>query len=387
MKIKNGWKYIFVLLLMSVLFLFAGCWNYREIESLSIVSGFAIDAGQQGNKYHCTFELADMSKGSREGGAESKLIEAEGNSIFDCARNAIQKSKNRLYFSDCKIVIINKDLAGEGIHSLLDWMSRDAEVRITMDLLISKQNTAKEILAQKAITDKIVSYEIANMLANSASVLAKNPVIKIYQANNMLNGKGISLILPAVEVEQIGETKNLELDGTAIFKEDKLIGFLDSKESKALLFIKNMINGGLMLTNLDSDMPDITLEVFDSHTKVTPVFSGDTVLIDISFDVEAGVAEDQSETGYVSEEGIKKIEEAACQTLKENVTRLIDKMQKQYDSDIFGFGSLVYQNNYKFWEQNGSNWDAIFKNLPVEVSAEVHITSTAFQKSNNKVGE
>lgn len=140
------------ILLISI-FLFVGCWNYREVDDINIVAGTAIDKGIH-KEYMISIEILESSIG-KESPTTSKLIVAEGESIFDAVRNAIAISGKKLYWSHNKILILSKEVAQEGITEVIDWFLRDVETRSDVYILVSKGTSAKEILEKKQKDEKI----------------------------------------------------------------------------------------------------------------------------------------------------------------------------------------------------------------------------------------
>lgn len=128
---KKSGKFLAAFLILCLVFLLTGCWNYHEIETLQVVAGIAVDPGQHGYKYHLTFECVKLSSAGQPGksGPQPVLLEADGNSIFDAVRNTLSESDKKLYFSQCKIVIISREIAKSGLKGLTDWFLRDAEPR------------------------------------------------------------------------------------------------------------------------------------------------------------------------------------------------------------------------------------------------------------------
>jgi len=375
-----------VTLIFSMVFL-TGCWNYREIDTMNIVSGLAIDKGEQGLKYHLTFEVLDLSSTPAQGATKTKQLESEGDTVFDAVRNIVKSSQKKLFFSDCKAIVISSDLAKEGLSPILDWFNRDAEPRITLDLIISKDKTAADILKSETSQDEIASYKISNMLDHDISFLGKDPEIELYQAYNLLGGKGVSLILPSIKTSILKSGNTLDLAGTAMFKKDKLIGFLDNDESKFLLFVKDKISGGILLANIDSSENNISLEIVNSQTKVTPVISNDKVTIKIDIKTKVAMGEDNTGGDKLTETAIQDIQKNAEKQLIAGVKGIIEKVEKEYDSDIFGFGTSVFQSNPGFWKKIEPDWDKIFSTLKCQISAQIKIENTATAKIKEEGGD
>lgn len=375
----------FSILVFSMLFL-TGCWNYREVDTLGIVAGLAIDKGEQGSKYHVTFEVLDLSGGSKSP-AKPKLLETEGDTVFDAVRNAIKISDKKLFFSDCKLVILSSDLAADGIQPVLDWFARDTEPRLTLNLIISKEKTAAEILSLQNSGDDIASFKIADMIDHNMSFLGQSPKVELYQAYNKLEGKGVSLVLPSVKVDTEKSGKFLNLAGTSVFKKDKLLGFLDNGDSKFFLFATGKVKGGLFLTKVDSSDTNVSLEISGSETKITPVLSNGKLSMKIDITLKAAMGEDNTGGGKLPENAIEVIQKSAEKQLVEGVSGIIKRVQKEYDSDIFGFGTLVYQTDPNFWKEIEPEWDKIFASLKCDVTAKVEIENTATAKIKEKGSE
>ena len=367
-----------------------GCWNYRELETLAVVTGVAVDKGVNSTGYHLSVEILDTSgDGGGDGGGQnaikSKIIETDGDTIFDAVRNAVKKSDKKLYFSDCKAVIISKQLAGEGIAPILDWLSRDSELRLTLAMFISKENTAKDVLKQQSPTNAITAYSLDKIGANDPQFLSKAPYMQLYQVNNTLGSKGSSLALPALSIAQNQDGRLPQLDGTAVFQKDKLLGFLDSEESKYLLFTKNQVKGGLFVFNESPAVSKITLEIEKSETAVS-VIKGEVPKIRVAVKMDTALGEMETSSDFETEDGIEKLQKDASASLTADIRRLITKVQNQYGSDILGFGTTVYKNDPRYWKKIEPQWDELFKSLEVDVSAEVTIKNTALIKKNIKVG-
>lgn len=375
---KNLKIILSVLLSVSILFL-SGCWNYREIDKMLIIAGMGIDVGRDGKGYHITFDTIDMTGGrikNSKSSMESKTIESDGDTLFDAIRNVIRVSGKRLTANDMKIVVISPEIARSGILPIIDYFNRDAEFSRSIDFFVSKEKTASEIIKSKPISSTINSYEIHDMITADKKSLAKEPLSRLYEVNNMLGGEGISLITPAITLSQ-NNNDTSELSGTAVFKKDKLLGFLESDESKYLMFIKGKVKRGVLVLDKSDGIQDITLEIFKSKTDLKPEMLNGKVNMKINIQVEATLDENGSNVDYSKQNDFEKLEKMGEQTIKNHIVQIITKVQKEYDSDIFGFGSTIYRQEYETWNELKPNWDEEFKTLQYEINVKVRITNSA----------
>jgi len=358
-------------------FLLSGCWNYREIDDLGIVAGVAIDEGFE-KKYKFTIEVVYVS-GGIESKVSSRVVSIEGNSVFEASRNAIAVTGKRLYWSHSKVLVVSKKIAEKGITKIVDWFIRDAETRSDAFILISNGETAHEIFDGVPMTEEIVSFELEETLLNN-SHLSKAPKIKIWQFANCLAGEGISPKAPAIQIEKVMDKIIPIITGTAIFKGDKLVGFIDGEETKYFLFIVDEVKGGVLTYEESEKREDgiIALEIFDNKTRIKPVVSGNDVEIDIKLKTVAAINEiSLIDVNFVNREEWRKLEAKIGKMLENNIKETIEKMQQQYSSDIFGFGKKVYEDNQKVWNSIGDRWDEVFQNLKVNIKADVSIKNSA----------
>lgn len=365
--------------------LFSGCWNYREVEKLAIVSGMAFD--KNGDNYSVTTEIVEVS-GGRESKIKTSLITSEGVTIFDALRKSIKKAGKRLYFSHAEIIILSREVAEEGILPVLDWVSRDAEPRYMLHFLISKEKTAKDILKQKPITMDVLSFELDDMLKSQKS-LSVAPDIEEWQFINDLTTMGISATLPTVNITTDSDKLTPEIMGTGIFKQDKLVGFLDGEETKIMLFVKDKIKGGLLVKKeyKGSSVTNISLEIHNNKTHVKPHFANGKITMEINTNTDVALAENGGRENYIEEPARTKLKIDYEAMLQNNIKDLVKKMQGQYDSDIFGFGKAVKLNMPALWKQIEPKWEQIYKNVEVKVHSTINIKNSALLSKPIKAGD
>jgi spore germination protein KC len=364
------------LLILLNAILASGCWNYREVDKLAIVAGAAIDKGENG-LYTITVEIVKIGTG-KETKSSSEMITMEGKTIFDAVRNGILSSKKRFYWSHAKVVILSKEIASEGVIKVLDWFNRDSEARPDIRILISKEASAKEIFTSQGTTEEIKSFLLDDSIKNQMS-LSKAPINDNFQFVSDLQAEGLSAITPSVTLKQIDGKMFPHITGAAIFKSDKLIGFLNDEETKDLLFIRNMVKGGILTegTQENGITTPVSLEIFNSKTQVKPVVDGMNIEIHLNIDTTVAIDEIGGTENLIDDEGRLRLEQNAEKSLKKQIESLIKKVQSEYAVDIFGFGAKLREDKNDVWKDVSSNWEEKFRNLEVNVTIKVHIRNSA----------
>jgi spore germination protein KC len=371
-------KSLCLLLIMLLTLSLFGCWNYRGLNQMAAVVGIAVDKNPAGDVYELTFEVVDLAASSKEKGPSAKIIESEGKTIFEAVRNAKRKMANKLYFGEAQVVVISEDIArSEDLGAIIDWFMRDGECRETMCLIISQEETARAILSIEGIDKAIVSTELRAIIKSDKKVTASTAYVEMYEAFSALNAKGKSLALPAFHnVINDGEPAS-ELNGIAVFKGERLVGYLTPEESKYYLFIVNEMQGGVLALSAGGQEDDATLEISRNTTKRSYAYQDGKLKVTIKTDTVVYLGELMVPGNALDKELIAALEDAAETQLEQKIMEVVRKVQFEYDSDIFGFGNMVYKRDPRLWNQLGDTWNEQFQSMEVEVYSDIHIVNTA----------
>lgn len=375
---KQRRRILLVLETILIIALCTGCWNYREIEKNTIVSGIAIDKGTAGYKYHLTYEVLHFPGGNDQS-VRADLLESDGDLIFEAIRKAMMETDQKLYFSNCNIVILSKEIAKEGLAPLTDFFLRDAEPRITLQFAVSDEDTAEKILSNQTKTNEPASFKIYKMMQESQNVLGHILSIPLYEVYNTLNSENQDLTLPNIRLVKIAENLEPQLTTNVIFHQGKMVGYMPEDDNLFYLILKNKVKSGILPISVSSNEKNVSLEILKCDTKLEPNVCGNNVTMKIQVELLAGIGEKSSlqENDIAGNKELKKIERAASKTLKDGLTNLIYDIQNDYGTDILGFGNKINQDRHADWEKLSKNWDQTFKKVKCEITADVKINGTA----------
>jgi spore germination protein KC len=383
-------KILITLILLLCLPGISGCWNYTEVEDMSIVAGVAIDKNKPDGKILLTAETVDTQGGGQEaqsgGHATSQLTTLTGNTMFDIVRKMITKADNKLFWSHAKAIIISEEFAREGIVKVLDWYSRDTETRADVFIFISNEKNAGDVLKLSSVKKSVLSFDLGQMMDFQRHV-STFPVVDIWDFFDNLEATGRNAIAPIVYVEGEGQERNERVNGTAIFLRDKMVGTLSGEESKYMLFASNKIQGGILAVEDEKGQPAYSLEIFSNKTKVKPMWVNGRIQIQISPETHTGLDEVMTMNGFPDFERKKTIEKLAEQQLQKNMLAVIHKVQREYHSDVFGFGGIIRNSMPKAWEKLSKDWPQEFSELEVVVKPKVIVETSAKTSRSIKVGD
>ena len=129
------------IMILIILFLLSGCWNYRELNNCAIVTGIAVDYSE--NNYIVSLLFSNSTKDN----SKVSILTEKGNSISEAIKKIGLEVPKEIYLSHLSYVIISDKIAKENITPVLDFLLREPESNQNFNLVISKDYDAKEILS------------------------------------------------------------------------------------------------------------------------------------------------------------------------------------------------------------------------------------------------
>ncbi|KAA1190301.1 Ger(x)C family spore germination protein [Paenibacillus sp. B2(2019)] len=381
----NKWKRM-VLAIVSLIVLMStvGCWNYIEIEDMSIVAGVAIDKGASDGKLLVTAEIVDTKEGSKSSQAGFKMLSLTGETMFDIVRGMISITGKKLFWSHSKAIILSEEIAREGVINIIDWYNRDTETRSDVYIFVSKEKTAQEIINLSSLTESIMAYALAQQMRFENSV-STAPVVEIWDFIDKLEASGEYAIAPLIYIHETNKIKNARVSGAAIFSMDKMIGTISGEETKYMLFANNQIKGGVLAVNDKNGKPAFSLEILSNRTKVKPVWVEGKLQMQINTLTHTGLDEVKAPEEFTNRDSKKVIEKRAGEELQKAILSVIHRVQKDYHADIFGFGELLHEQMPQTWKKIEKDWGKEFSEVEVVVNSEVIIDSSAQTSRSIKI--
>ena len=380
-------KALRVIALCLMPLLLTGCWSYKSLGEISIVLGMSIDKASPDSDFIVSIEVADLTKSPKQGSPGSKQVEASGKTIFEAVRDTKRRLESRPYLGNMQIVAVGEHMAREtGIKGVVDWTLRDAETRETINMLVFRGGDAMSMFKSEGTDQVLVSLAADSIITNDNNITASLAHKDLFLVYDILYGRGKSLTLPAFHIVENAGAKVIEADGTAAFKEDKLVGFLSAEESKYFLIASGECHGGILaLAMKGPGKPDTSLEISSSSVKSSFTNDGGKLAFKIETETDVYLAETMADIDVMKEDQIKALEEEAGKRLELEINALIKRVQTELKTDIFGFGHIIHQRDLALWRQVENQWDTVFETLPISVSCKVNIKNTAYITSKEDI--
>ena len=356
--------------LFSIIF-FSGCSNIEQLDDKMMIYGVGVD--KVGNTFDLTIQQFSIT-GSTEKEEGAQVVKAQGNSLMDAFSDlSLQTGKTPMY-SQNLILAIGEDTAYGGINDILDFFVRYYESRPTVKVIVVK-GKAESVLNFKK-DDKLVMAKDIMSIAESERINSKVMSSSIFQfvgdLKNITSDPNASII----SVEKQNEDEILVANGTAIFKDDKLAGIIDTSSTRGALIINNRLNSGTEVINVES-VGKVSYSLEKSKSKIKFNLENDIPVYNIDIAVKTNV--------YEIERDIKKplpdnafdlMEIALADRIKAIANQAIYKSVFEYNSDIFGFGQIALKSNKNYFKTIEDKWDQTMKEAKYNINVSVKIDNT-----------
>ncbi|CQR70687.1 Spore germination protein B3 precursor [Sporomusa ovata DSM 2662] len=369
-----------------------GCWNRRELNTLGIVGLVGVDADNDGIK--TTFEIINPKKTTQSGGEQAepvKYVQATGRTVAETFRKAPLRFDRKLFVAHAKGFLFSEELARNGLAENLDMILRDHEARISMHLVIVKDVSAADGMTIASGINIIPSSYLEDIL-RQYKVHAKSVDSKVINFLKTYSGNGINpvvTVLQKVKKARIGTGKSEEYElspeGAAVFKKDRLVGFLNGEETRGYNWVIGEVHSGIVVSPTPNSNGTSSVEIVKAVSKNEVEVSGNDIKIKVKISMTGMLDEETANVEITDQAVIAMLEQATSQSIKQEVEHTLLKVQTEYKSDIFGFGQLVHRKYPQEWKNMQDSWDDLFSQATIEVETQTKITKTG--KSADPVQE
>lgn len=397
-------RFRFLTIMMAIVFLVTGCWGRQEIEDSAFIMQFSIDLHPDDDlivtaQVAVPKRLASPSDGSSDA-PPFYVASTRVATIHQAFREQGAQHSRPGLRAHATSIIIGEELARQGVSDIADFLIRDRETRLTARVYVA-DGDARTILSV-APTQNANAWEFVQQLADNAAQRGTAPRMRLHEVELARTRPGEDLILPRLALvptstepiqsldgliaEQASPTGfvqpgyTFEARGAAVFREDRMVGWLSDQEVRGVLWVRGLGLGNtiveLQMEN-ENESYQVNAQPYERSAKVRPDFAdGQLQKIDVQVTVEASVTEIMGAAPAMTWELLEEIGAKLSQTIQNEIEEAV-QVAKVYEADIFSFGEVVRQNiSHDDWQQLAPRWREVWIRLPVEVRVEATIRRT-----------
>ncbi|KPV58845.1 hypothetical protein QJ48_14400 [Paenibacillus sp. A3] len=387
---------IWILCCLILLSSLTGCWSRRELNDISIVVGIGID--KQDNDYLLSAQVvipeAVASKQGTGGGVPTAILQSAAPTMVEAIRKMIKTSPRYFYLSHLRVLVISEQVAREGIQDILDFFSRDSELRADFYILLAKGQRAEDILSVITRLEKSQATKLFKSLewnrrltGETANVFLDELLADLISTGKMAVLSGVEILGNKKQAEQIkniqksADYAHFKMSSIGVFKDDKLVGWLNESESRSFNYITGKIRGSVeRVACPKKDTLDLRVNRIRSKIKANVVKGKPQGRVDLF--LEADVSEVNCVIDLDKPESLQTLGKKLAEKLQASLKQVVRKAQKTYGADIFGFGNAIHRANSIAWKKLSKNWKKEFVKMPVTISVHVKVRRTGTQSNS-----
>ncbi|KZL89058.1 Ger(x)C family spore germination protein [Clostridium magnum] len=377
-----------LILIIITMQLFTGCTDVIEVNNIAIVAGVGLDKTDDGQIIFTLLipvtratGFGGLMAGGTSAEKESRIsISEKGYGIMDAYREIEKKLSRKIFLSQNKAIFIGEKLAREGISEVIDFFYRHPESHLKASMFFV-EGQASEMLSMKSLLERSI---VEKFIKSEKLEVGMRTSLKDFL--NMMTEEGVEPVGAKVKPKQLEVTKDPKkasgIEGAAVFNKNKLIGWISGEETRGALWLRNEIKRGVVTTNISDEKKGgkLAVEIIKAKTKVKPILKGSEVEMEVKVYTEGSIYENSSNLDLSNSEEIHFVEGRVSEDIKEKIQLALEKTQKQLKSDILGFGTAVYREYPKEWNNYyKKNWDEEFPKVKVKVTCDVRIVDVGLQ--------
>lgn len=400
MKQRRKWV---PLILLAVLL--TGCWDRIQLEDQYYIVKLGLDQADDGQILVSAQVAATayLGTGVLEGSSEATeattacyTLTTVAGTITHAIHRLNGSSTRSLTLKHLGAVIIGEKLGREGIEPYVMELWRQAPARSTALIAQMRQGTARRLLEECQPQGELNVARVPEGVLLQQKRYHLAPPVRLHHVVSRIAAPGGDAYMPSVAINP-GRTGSLEdfadgrqsalagevprlggnpwdFVGTAIYRQDRLAGFLTADETQMLLALRGEM-GKAYISFPDPAHPNrlVTMRFQQENLpqyrtflqKGKPRVRGRLLF-------EGELLATPGGTDYVPAESRVKLEQAAVRMADQTIRTLLTKL-REWGADPVGFGHK-FRNQFADWPAwVAYDWRSHIPDLEVDVTTEMRI--------------
>jgi spore germination protein KC len=219
--------------------------------------------------------------------------------------------------------------------------------------------------------EKIPSTNISKLVEGHAAATSQTRIVRLRDFASRLMSKTTAPVVPMIGVIRENGQKALKIDGTAVFKDGKMVGEMNDNESRGLLWVLGEVKSGIVKVKA-SETSTADIEIIRASGKMEPEIKNGKVTIKVKINEEGNIGEETGDENLSMPPAVESLERKTSEAIRSEVMEAVAKAQ-QLNADVFGFGDAVHRRYPKQWKDMEKKWDEIFPGIAAEVNVQSKI--------------
>ena len=359
-------KFVLIIITLFILLISSGCYNYKEINDMAIVSSIGIDKDNKNDKYIVSAQIMNSKESEDSEDSQITVYTKEGDTIHEALRNITLKSPRKLYGNHLSKIVLSEEVAKEGIDNILDIFNRITEVRNEFIITIVKEDKASDVLKVLTTTESIPAEYVKLSLKIADKTSGLTYATKLDEFISLYLKKGIDPVVPVLKIdkkEKKGTTINnitttnpiskIVIEDLAVTNKGKLETYLKNEEIIGYNFLRNQIQKMIIPVKCDDENNYASILILKNKTKSNAAKKDNKYIINFNINSEAIITEYNCKKDLTDEKVIKELEKDTKKKIKRYIKKSLNK-QKETKGKFLGLERIIYLDYPKYKNEDYS---------------------------------
>lgn len=370
-----------LLIILTILIMCTGCWNYKELTELGIVSAMAIS--KKDDNYIIDLQLVNIVEAGDKGVPESPItiMSGEGKTIADAIRSINMKTSKVFFSSNMEYMIIDKSVTNENLSEVLDFLARDTKLSLNFLIVTATNDDPKDVLAALSQFNLNPASNVSELIRRSEGRYGASHSITFKDYLKEYLDKGITPVYPNIHLvgnvtdaednETLKESDNndyVEIYNLVSFDKEGNIINLGEEESFGYNFLTNHIKNGTITSTCEDN--HFTVQTLKSKIGFDELKNNK---LKVKGEVEAEVFFYGCKENLNNEKTLDKLSKQTKETITNYIKKTIE-LAKKSKTDFIGIGNWIYKNEPNYFDFNKKDWDTEgLNNIEIDYDIEVRL--------------
>ena len=359
-------KIVLIIITLFILLISSGCYNYKEINNMAIVSSIGIDKDNKNDKYIVSAQIMNSKESENSEDSQITVYTKEGDTVHEALRNITLKSPRKLYGNHLSKIVLSEEVAKEGIDNILDTFNRVTEVRNEFIITIVKEDKASDVLKVLTTTESIPAEYVKLSLKIADETSGLTYATKLDEFISLYLKKGIDPVVPVLKIdkkEKKGTTINnitttnpiskIIIEDLAVTNKGKLETYLKNEEVIGYNFLRNQIQKMIIPVKCDDENNYASISILKNKTKSSAEKKDNKYIINFNINSEAIITEYNCRKDLTDEKVIKELEKDTEKKIKRYIKKSLNK-QKETKGKFLGLERIIYLDYPKYKNEDYS---------------------------------
>lgn len=328
-----------ILILIILAFTCTGCYDYKEINDLAIISAIGVDYDNE--KYIITLELLNdqLDKNSSKITSYTKI--GSGDTLTSAIENAADKLSKQPLFNHIKIMILSDNIIQNKFDNIIDLFLRNTYFRENF-YVVATDNKPEDILKNITEENPVASNAITSLLENM-KYSSNTAIIKQFdEIIEEITTFGRDTCFSNISLKN----KEFLVNGMVIFKDYKYKNKLNNDDAKMYNILNNNFSRPTFTKKYDNLSFTVAINNGKTNTNIEDNY------ININGKLMGRILDNDPEFNIKKKDNVNKINKDFSKLINDNLVKFIKKIQEN-DSDILGLTEKYYKKtrikNKDYW--------------------------------------